>query len=189
MSLTKKIETAVFGGGCFWCTEAVFNELRGVISVMPGYSGGNPPVGRDRLTYEDVSSGQTGHAEVTKIEFDPSQIAYKNLLTVFFATHDPTTVNRQCNDIGTQYRSIIFYTNDGQKKEAEAMVKEMNKTGPKTTPVVTELKPFEKFYEAEDYHKQYYQNNPDKPYCQIVINPKLKKVKEQFAASFKKKAS
>lgn len=151
--MEEKTEIAVFGSGCFWCTEAVFNELRGVISVMPGYAEG---------------------AEVIKVEFDPSQIGYNDLLTVFFATHDPTTLNRQGNDMGTQYRSIILYTNENQKLQAGSFIKEINGA-------VTELKPLEKFYEAEEYHKQYYQNNPSNPYCQIVINPKLEKVQKQFA--------
>ncbi|MDP3993995.1 MAG: peptide-methionine (S)-S-oxide reductase MsrA [Candidatus Doudnabacteria bacterium] len=175
------METAVFGGGCFWCTEAVFNELRGVISVMPGYAGGtiaNP-------TYEQVSSGQTGHAEVTKIKFNRTQISFKDLLTVFFATHDSTTLNRQDNDTGTQYRSVIFYTDDEQKREAENFIAGLKSNG---TPAVTEVKPLEKFYVAEDYHRQYYQNNPDQPYCQLVIDPKLKKLKQTFTGMLNKKA-
>ena len=166
-------ETAVFGGGCFWCTEAVYEELRGVISVMPGYAGGqtlNP-------TYESVSSGKTGHAETIKVEFDPLLISYEDLLTVFFATHDPTTLNRQGPDTGTQYRSMILYTNEKQKHQAEDFINKLNEDGKK---VVTELKPLDKFYEAEDYHKHFYKNNPDKPYCQIVINPKIDKLKERF---------
>ncbi len=166
-------QTAVFGGGCFWCTEAVFGELKGVISVMPGYAGGetkNP-------TYEQVSSGTTGHAEVIKIEYDPEKISYEDLLTVFFATHNPTTPNQQGADVGTQYRSTVFYTTEEQKKDAEKIIAKLNESGPK---VVTEVKPLEMFYEAEEYHKKYYERNTDAPYCQVVINPKLDKLKEKF---------
>lgn len=169
---------AVFGGGCFWCTEAVYSELKGVISVMPGYAGGttaNP-------TYEQVSAGDTGHAEVIRIEYDPSKISYNDLLTVFFATHDPTTLNRQGGDIGTQYRSIILYTDENQLAEAEAFINKLNESGEK---VVTELKPLEFFYEAEDYHRQYYLKNSSAPYCQLVINPKLEKLKNKFYALLK----
>ena len=171
--MSAKMETAVFGGGCFWCTEALFGKLDGVISVTPGYSGGatkNP-------TYNEVSSGKTGHAEVVKIEYDPEKISYSDLLTVFFATHDPTTQNRQGADIGTQYRSAIFYSSDTQKKTAEEFIAELNKSGPK---VVTEIKTLEAFYEAEEYHKKYYQKNLSAPYCQMVISPKLEKLKERF---------
>ena len=167
------IEKAIFGGGCFWCTEAVFRELKGVQSVVPGYAGGD----KKDPSYKDVSSGHTGHAEVIKIEFDPSQISYEDLLTVFFATHDPTTLNRQGADEGTQYRSIILHTTPEQKQQAEEFIKKLNADGP---PVVTELKPFEQFYEAEEYHHDYYKRNPEKAYCQIVINPKLEKLKKRF---------
>ena len=173
-----RAEVAVFGGGCFWCTEAIFRELKGVISVTSGYAGGtikNP-------TYEQVCAGETGHVEVIKIEFDSESVSYEDLLTVFFATHDPTTLNRQGNDVGAQYRSIIFYTSESQKMEAEAFFKKLNSSGPK---VVTEIKPLEVFYEAEDYHKQYYERNAAAPYCQIVINPKLEKLKEKFDALLK----
>lgn len=168
-----KIETAVFGGGCFWCTEALFGELTGVISVTPGYSGGaakNP-------TYDEVSSGKTGHAEAVKIEYDPEKISYGDLLTVFFATHDPTTPNRQGADVGTQYRSVILYSSDAQKKAAEEFISKLNESGPK---IVTEVKPLETFYEAEEYHKKYYQKNASAPYCQIVISPKMEKLKTRF---------
>jgi len=170
-------EIAVFGGGCFWCTEAVFGELKGVISVTPGYAGGNAPTGAQKPTYEEVCSGKTGHAEVTKIEYDPEKISYADLLTVFFATHDPTTPNRQGNDVGTQYRSIILYTTDKQKSKAEKFIEKLNESGEK---VVTEIKPLEKFYEAENYHKKYYENNSSASYCQVVISPKLEKLKEKF---------
>lgn len=166
-------EVAVFGGGCFWCTEAVFQRLDGVISAQPGYAGGttkNP-------TYEDVSSGETGHAEVIKIGYNPAKISYEDLLTVFFATHDPTTLNRQGNDVGTQYRSIILYSNDEQKEKAEKFIKELNKVGDE---VVTELKTLDTVYPAEDYHKNYYEKNKDKAYCQVVISPKLEKLEKKF---------
>lgn len=171
--MENKNQIAVFGGGCFWCVEAVFGELKGVVSVLPGYAGGttkNP-------TYEEVSTGKTGHAEAVKIEYNPDEISYDDLLTVFFATHDPTTLNRQGPDVGTQYRSIILYTTEDQKKAAEKFIKTLNESGPK---VVTEIKPLKDFYEAEDYHKRYYEKNKSAPYCQIVINPKLDKLKEKF---------
>ena len=178
----ENLQIAVFGGGCFWCTEAIFEELRGVISVMPGYAGGPSTGSGQAPTYEQVCSGITGHAEVTKVEFDSSQISYNDLLTVFFATHDPTTLNRQGNDVGTQYRSIIFYTNDGQKRDAEDFIKKLNQSGPK---IVTEVKHLENFYPAEEYHHQYYLKNTDKPYCQIVINPKLEKLIKDFSKLLK----
>ena len=170
-------EVAVFGGGCFWCTEAVFDELRGVISVMPGYAGGslkNP-------TYDDVCDGQTGHAEAIRIEFDPSAISYRDLLTVFFATHDPTTLNRQGNDVGTQYRSIVLYAGTEQKKQAEGLIQELNDSSAFGEPVVTEVKPLGDFYEAEDYHRKYFANNSYQPYCQFIISPKLQKLHKRFA--------
>ena len=170
-------EIAVFGGGCFWCTEAVFDELRGVISVMPGYAGGslkNP-------TYDDVCDGRTGHAEAIRIEFDPSAISYRDLLTVFFATHDPTTLNRQGNDVGTQYRSIVLYAGTEQKKQAEGLIQELNDSSAFGEPVVTEVKPLGDFYEAEDYHRKYFANNSYQPYCQFIISPKLQKLQKRFA--------
>jgi len=181
-----KNEVAVFGGGCFWCTEAVFSELRGVISVMPGYAGGDT-AGR-APTYEEVCTGRTGHAEVIWIEFDPSEIAYDDLLTVFFATHDPTTLNRQGNDVGTQYRSIILTSNDAQKVAAEAFIKKLNASDPGGKPVVTEVKPLATFFEAEDYHRNYFKNNPAQPYCQVIIEPKVQKLEKQFAALLKSHA-
>ena len=176
--MSATTEVAVFGGGCFWCTEAVFKMLRGVQSVMPGYAGGTIP----NPTYEAVCSGRTGHAEVTRIEYDPSQVAYRTLLTVFFATHDPTTLNRQGNDVGTQYRSIILYTTDKQKEEAEAFIKEVEQSTQAGNPVVTEVQPLTEFYEAENYHKDYFAKNPENAYCNLVISPKVEKVQKQFAA-------
>ena len=171
------MEKAFFGGGCFWCTEAVFKMLKGVRKVLPGYAGGTA----EEATYEKVSSGTTGHAEVTYVEYDPKDISYRDLLTVFFASHDPTTVNRQGNDVGPQYRSVIFYTNEGQKVEAEVFIRELGEG------VVTELEPLENFYEAENYHKDYYESHKDAPYCQMVINPKLDKVQKEFVNLLKYK--
>jgi len=180
----NKNEVAVFGGGCFWCTEAVFEELKGVMSVMPGYAGGtvkNP-------TYEAVCSGTTGHAEVTRVEFDPSQISFRDLLTVFFATHDPTTLNRQGNDVGTQYRSAVFYSSEEQKKETETFIKELDASDPNGHPVVTEVTPLDEFFPAEDYHRQYYKKNPGAGYCQVIISPKVDKLQEKFADLLKEKS-
>ena len=182
--MEQKIETAVFGGGCFWCTEAVFEQLRGVISVMPGYAGGEMP----NPTYEQVSSGMSGYAEVTQIVFDPGKISYDDLLTVFFATHDPTSLNRQGSDVGTQYRSVIFYTTPEQKQHAEIFIKNLD-TDSGGKPIVTDITPLVKFYEAEEYHQKYYQNNSSQPYCQIVISPKLAKLQEKFYQLLKKPKS
>lgn len=179
-------ESAVFGGGCFWCTEAVFKELKGVVSVTPGYAGGEKP----EPTYEQVCSGETGHAEVIRVEYDPTKIGYRDLLEVFFATRDPTTPNRQGNDVGTQYRSIILYADAKQKAEAEAVIAELKASGGYGgREVVTELKPLEKFWEAENYHRDYYAKNRDgNPYCQLVIDPKLAKFRRKFRALLKKSA-
>ena len=171
----------MFGGGCFWCTEAVFENLRGVESVMPGYAGGDTP----RPTYEDVSTGNTGHAEVIKVEYDPTVISYRDLLTVFFATHDPTTRNRQGNDVGTQYRSVILYSTPAQKDEAEAFIREVNASSPSGDPAITEVKPLDMFFPAEEYHRRYYDQNRSAGYCQLVISPKVKKVQEKFAELLK----
>lgn len=180
-------ETAIFGGGCFWCTEAVFKILKGVRSVTPGYAGGSKP----NPTYEEVSGGATGHAEVIKVDFDPSLISYRELLTVFFATHDPTTPNRQGNDVGTQYRSMVLYINEAQKAETETFIQEINAAHREGGNVVTEVKPLGNpptggFYPAEDYHRDYYTQNKGALYCQLVINPKLAKVQKEFASLLKK---
>jgi peptide-methionine (S)-S-oxide reductase len=174
--MNKNIQSAIFAGGCFWCTEAVFQDLKGVISVLPGYTGGN----MDNPTYDRVSGGNTGHAEAIKIDFDQDAISFDDLLSVFFNTHDPTTLNRQGNDVGTQYRSAIFYTNEEQKIKAENIIKELNDNKAYDKPVVTEVKKFEKFFEAEDYHKNYYKNNKEAGYCQIIIAPKLEKLQKRF---------
>ncbi len=178
-------EAIIFGGGCFWCTEAVFKMLKGVISVESGYAGGTVP----NPTYEDIRYGYTGHAEVIKIEYDSEVISLETLLTVFFATHDPTTKNRQGNDVGTQYRSIILCENDEQKEVSEKFINELKKSSEDGKPIVTEVKILEKFYPAENYHKNYYENNKNQSYCQVVINPKLKKVQKEFAELLKNNKS
>ncbi|MEK7545475.1 MAG: peptide-methionine (S)-S-oxide reductase MsrA [Patescibacteria group bacterium] len=176
-------EFAVLGGGCFWCTESIFKELKGVASVMPGYAGGERP----EPTYEQVCSGDTGHAEVIRVEFDPSLISFSDILQVFFATHDPTTLNRQGNDVGTQYRSLILYADEKQKADAEAVIAELKAAGGYGgREVVTELKPLETFWEAESYHRDYYtKNRGENPYCQLVIDPKLAKFRAKFRSLLK----
>lgn len=170
-------QIAVFGGGCFWCTEAIFQRLKGVVSVKSGYAGGDTK----NPTYESVSSGQSDHAEVIQIEYKPEEVTYETLLDVFFSMHDPTTLNQQGADIGSQYRSIILYTSSEQKNSAEEYIKKLTVDQTFSSPIVTEIKPLEKFYEAEEYHKQYYNNNPDKPYCQVVINPKIAKLRQKYS--------
>lgn len=177
----SKTEIAVLGGGCFWCTEAVFKMLRGVVSVVPGYTGGKT----EHPTYEDVCTGNTGHAEVIRIEYDPALVSFKTLLTIFFASHDATTLNRQGNDVGTQYRSVIFYTTDDQKKVAEAFIRELDASASEGDPIVTMVESLVKFYPAEDYHKNYFERNGSNSYCEIVIAPKLQKVQEKFAEILK----
>lgn len=174
-------ETATLGAGCFWCVEAIFQDLKGVQSVVSGYSGGHVP----NPTYREVSTGRTGHAEVVQIRFDPSVIPYEDILSIYWETHDPTTLNRQGADVGTQYRSVIFYHDEAQKKTAEAMKKKLTAEGRYDDPVVTEIAPFEAFYAAEDYHQDYYNLNPDQPYCKVVISPKLKKFKDKYKSSLK----
>ena len=173
----KSSEVVVFGGGCFWCTEAVFSMLRGVESVLPGYAGGHI----DHPTYEQVSAGTSGHAEVIRFEYNPALITFTDLLNVFFATHDPTTVNRQGNDVGPQYRSVIFTTTPEQKIAAQQFIETLNASDEQGAPVVTRVEPLTTFWPAEDYHEKYYENHKEQSYCQIVINPKLQKVKEKFA--------
>lgn len=181
---TMNYETATLGAGCFWCVEAIYQRLEGVEKVESGYSGGhvkNP-------SYEDVCTGRTGHAEVVHITFDPKKISYKELLEVFFRTHDPTTLNRQGNDVGTQYRSVIFYHNDEQKKIAEQVKKEIEQAKIWDDPIVTEISPFTTFYKAENYHQNYYNQNSYQPYCMLVINPKLNKFRKEFSSKLKKEA-
>ena len=179
-----KNEVAIFGGGCFWCTEAAFVDLKGVFSVLPGYAGGET----EKPTYSQVCGGQTGHAEVARVEFDPTQISYHDLLSVFFTVHDPTTVNRQGNDTGTQYRSIILFTTPEQEREAREFMQSLTNEKVYSQSIVTELKPLAMFYEAEDYHRNYYKNNEDQPYCQAIINPKLKKLKAKYGQLLKPSA-
>lgn len=174
-------EIVVFGGGCFWCTEAVFKMLKGVKSVEPGYTGGEV----ENPNYKNVSAGNTGHAEVIKIEYDSSLITFEDLLTVFFASHDPSTLNKQGDDVGTQYRSIILYTSDTQKEKAEKFIKELNDSHLEGGSIVTELKLLDKFFPAENYHLDYYKNHPENPYCELIINPKLEKVQKRFAELLK----
>ncbi len=176
------MDQATFGSGCFWCSEAVFSELKGVSKVEPGYSGGNVP----NPTYEQVCTDSTGHAEVAQVTYDPAEVSYRELLEVFFSTHDPTTLNRQGGDEGTQYRSVVFYRTPEQKREAEGMVKELTDEKVFRSPIVTEIAPLKAFYPAEDYHRDYYRRNPSKPYCQVVISPKLAKFRAHFQQKLKK---
>lgn len=168
------MEVATLGGGCFWCLEAVYSELKGVSKVESGYSGGNVP----NPTYDDVCSDETGHAEVVQVTFDPTTISYREILQVFYSVHDPTTLNRQGADVGTQYRSVIFYHNQDQEKIAKEVTTEMGKLW--TRPIVTQLVPLEKFYKAEEYHQNYFKNNPAQGYCQMVIEPKVSKFRKQY---------
>lgn len=176
-----KLEKATFGGGCFWCTEAVYQELQGVYKVTSGYSGGKKP----NPTYEEICTGLTGHAEVIQVEFDPQQIAFADLLEVFWKTHDPTTLNRQGADVGTQYRSVVFYHNDEQKQLAEEFKQKLNDAGAFADPIVTEISPLEKFYAAENYHQNYFALNGRQPYCRAVVAPKVEKVRKVFAEKLK----
>ncbi|MCY1224571.1 Peptide methionine sulfoxide reductase MsrA 1 [compost metagenome] len=182
MEVEKGLEVATFGGGCFWCTEAIFLELDGVKKVESGYIGGKTP----NPTYEEVSTGTTGHAEATQITFDPSKISFGELLEIFFATHDPTTLNRQGADVGTQYRSEVFYHSDEQKKIAEDYIKLLDSQNTFGKPVVTKVSPATKFYVAEDYHQNYYARNKEKSYCSYVITPKVEKVRKQYSEKLKK---
>ena len=172
---------ATFGAGCFWCTEAVFLELKGVHSVVSGYSGGE----RKNPTYKQVTTGRTGHAEVIQIEYDPQVIAFEELLEVFWKTHDPTTLNQQGNDIGTQYRSVVFYHNDQQRELAEKYLEKLDESGAFTSPIVTEISPFEAFYPAEDYHQRYFELHGEEPYCRFIIQPKMEKFRAVFADKLK----
>ena len=170
-------EMAVLGGGCFWCLEAVFDRLKGVTAVESGYMGGRTP----NPTYRQVCSGDSGHVEVIRITFDPAKISFSDLLEVFFAVHDPTTLDRQGNDAGTQYRSVIFYMNEEQQRVAQAMIKRLADAGEFHAPIVTAVEPAAPFYVAEDYHQEYFANNSSQPYCQAIIAPKVRKVMAKFA--------
>jgi peptide-methionine (S)-S-oxide reductase len=177
----KKMEVATLAGGCFWCLEAVFNIIKGVEKIEPGYTGGsvaNP-------TYEQVSSGATGHAEAAQITFNPNVISFREILEIFFASHDPTTLNRQGPDVGTQYRSAIFYHNEKQKATAKEVIAGLEKEGVWNSPIVTQVEPLKVFYKAETYHKDYYKNHPNQPYCQAVIAPKLAKLQHRFLSKLK----
>lgn len=183
MSISKNTHTAVatFGNGCFWCTEAIFQGLEGVLKVESGYSGGtvkNP-------TYEEVSTGTTGHAEVINITYDPAKISYETLLEAFWESHDPTTLNRQGNDVGPQYRSVIFYHDNDQKEKAEFYKKKLDQSGAYDNPIVTAIEPFKAFYVAENYHQDYYNKNGSAPYCYYVIKPKLEKFRKVFKDKLK----
>ena len=175
-------ETAIFGGGCFWCTEAVFKMLRGVLLVEPGYTGGHTT----NPTYERVMLGTTGHAEAIRITYDPSEISYRDLLTVFFGSHDATQLNRQGNDVGTEYRSSIFPTTAGQTHEARAFIEELERSALGGDPIVTTIEEDAVFYPAEDYHRDFYEKNGNQGYCQVIIAPKLQKVQKEFAALLKR---
>jgi len=173
------VEVATIGGGCFWCTEAVFSMIKGVVKVEPGYSGGslaNP-------TYKKVSSGTTGHAEVVQITFDPSIISFREILQVFFTTHDPTTLNRQGADVGTQYRSVVFYHDRKQKATIEKLIEELDNAKIYDAQIVTKVEPFKAFYKAENYHKNYFKSHPEQPYCRLVIAPKIAKVRKNYRHS------
>jgi peptide-methionine (S)-S-oxide reductase len=180
-SATHNSELATLGGGCFWCTEAVFSELKGVEKVVSGYSGGNVP----NPTYEQVCSGRTGHAEVAQITFDPKVISYQDVLRVFFTMHDPTTLNRQGADTGTQYRSVIFYHDEEQQTAAEEVKKEIEVAHVWDAPIVTQIMHLQAFYRAEDYHQEYFKQNPSQPYCRMIIAPKVAKLREHYRSVLK----
>lgn len=180
--MNTNLQTATLAGGCFWCLEAIYDELKGVHSVESGYAGGHV----DNPSYREVCNGDTGHAEVVQIRFDPSVVSYRDLLNVFFTIHDPTTLNRQGADIGTQYRSAIFYHDDEQKRTAEEVLQELNAQKIWDNPIVTEVTKFDKFYRAEDYHQEYFANNPYQPYCQVVVAPKVAKFRKHFLEMLKK---
>lgn len=177
----KNLETGTLAAGCFWCVEAVFDDLRGVEDVISGYSGGHT----ENPTYQQVCSETTGHAEVVQIKFDPSEISFKEILQVFFTVHDPTQLNRQGNDIGTSYRSAIFYHSDEQKRVAEEVIKEFTDEQIYDKPIVTQVEPFDKFYSAENYHQEYFANNPNQPYCAAVVAPKVAKFRQKFVSRLK----
>lgn len=175
-NLPTTSEDATLAGGCFWCIEAVFAELQGVTRVESGYSGGSVP----NPTYRQVCTGETGHAEVVQVTFDPKHLSFRELLHVFFSVHDPTTLNRQGADVGSQYRSAIFYHSDEQKRIAEEVIQELNAARTWTAPIVTEVMPFRAFYKAEDYHQEYFKSHGDQPYCRLVIAPKLAKFRDKY---------
>jgi peptide-methionine (S)-S-oxide reductase len=179
--ISKSLEVVTLAGGCFWCTEAMFDQLKGVIQVESGYSGGSVP----NPSYEDVCSGDTGHAESIQVTFDPSVISYADLLRIFFTTHDPTTLNRQGADVGTQYRSAVFYHNAEQERTAQQVIQEFESSKVWKKPIVTEVSQFKEFYKAEDYHQEYYARNSRQPYCRVVIEPKIAKLREHYREKLK----
>jgi peptide-methionine (S)-S-oxide reductase len=179
--VSRNLEVITLASGCFWCTEAVFKRVNGVVSVVSGYSGGSI----DKPTYEQVCSGRTGHAEAVQVQFDPSVVSLEQILEIFFYTHDPTTLNRQGNDVGTQYRSAIFYDSQRQKDIATKLKNELDSKGIYSNPIVTEITPFRNFYQAEEYHKDYYDNNRSAPYCNYVIDPKVNKLLTKFSSKLK----
>ena len=181
VNVTEGLEVATLGGGCFWCTEAIYQDLKGVEKVLSGYSGGHV----DNPSYRQVTSGTTGHAEVIQVVFDPKVISFEEVLEVFWATHDPTTLNRQGADVGPQYRSAVFYHSDEQKQKAEFFKKKLDESGAFGKPIVTEITAFNNFYVAEDYHQNYFKENGGQPYCQFVIRPKMEKFKKAFAEKLK----
>jgi peptide-methionine (S)-S-oxide reductase len=178
----KSVEVASLGGGCFWCIEAAFQEIRGVINVESGYTGGTTAL----PTYEQVCTGTTGHAEVVQVTFDPNIISFENILEIFFTAHDPTTLNRQGADVGTQYRSVIFYHNERQKKIAEQTIQKIDAEKIWDDPIVTKVEPLKKFYKAEDYHREYFDRHPESAYCRIVISPKIAKLRKKYREKLKK---
>lgn len=180
--MNTNLQTATLAGGCFWCLEAVYDEIKGVHSVESGYAGGHV----DNPTYREVCNGTTGHAEVVQVRFDPEVVSYRDLLNVFFAIHDPTTLNRQGADVGTQYRSAIFYHDEEQKQIAEELIKDLNAQNIWDRPIVTEVTKFDKFYIAEDYHQEYFARNPYQPYCMAVVAPKVSKFRKHFLDMLKK---
>jgi peptide-methionine (S)-S-oxide reductase len=180
--MSNNLQTATLAGGCFWCLEAVYDEIRGVHSVESGYAGGHV----DNPTYRAVCNGDTGHAEVVQVQFDPDVVSYRDLLNVFFAIHDPTTLNRQGADVGTQYRSAIFHHDEEQKRIAEELIKDLNTQKIWDRPLVTQVEKLDKFYIAEDYHQEYFANNPYQPYCMAVVAPKVSKFRKHFLELLKK---
>lgn len=181
MDARPNTEVATLAGGCFWCIEAVFDDLRGVQEVESGYAGGHVP----NPSYEQVCSGRTGHAEVVQVTFNPELVSYREILEVFFTVHDPTTLNRQGNDVGTQYRSAIFYHTPEQKDTAEKVIAELNDAGIWDAPIVTEVTPITEYYPAEEYHRDYYARNPNQPYCRVVVAPKVAKFRQKYLANLK----
>jgi peptide-methionine (S)-S-oxide reductase len=179
-----RTDVATLGGGCFWCLEAVYERVEGVTGVRSGYAGGDRP----EPSYQEVCSGTTGHAEVAEVRFDPEVIGYREILEIFFAIHDPTTLNRQGADVGTQYRSVVFHHTEAQKEAAEALVRELEAEGVWDAPIVTEIAPLDTFWPAEDYHQEYFRRNPYQPYCQVVVAPKVAKFRQRFAHRLRENA-